>query len=185
MGRALRVETTVNNAGDFGLHTTLTADNWRALRRLDAATNALFLAAIDEGTGACPMPRHWSRSFSPASTMASGHPACASVSPGSWPCWPRSPPSPTSWAGSPTSPCGRRWRRCGTPGYTSAQASYDLRRLRLKGFIERVRGSQTYRVTSHGLRIAVFFTQLAARVVVPALSDLAALAYPKPPLREP
>lgn len=48
------------------------------------------------------------------------------------------------------------WR----PDYTSAQASYDLRRLRLKGFIERLDGTNTYRVTAHGLRIAAFFTQL-------------------------
>lgn len=71
------------------------------------------------------------------------------------------------------------------PGYTSAQATYDLRRLRLKGFVERVKGTNTYRVTAHGLRIAAFFTQLAARVVVPAMTDLAALARPRPPATRP
>jgi hypothetical protein len=40
-------------------------------------------------------------------------------------------------------------------------------------------------VTSHGLRIATFFTHLAARVVVPALTDLAQLARPKPPAPRP
>jgi hypothetical protein len=64
--------------------------------------------------------------------------------------------------------------------YTSAQASDDLRRLRLKGLIERIEGTNTYRVTGHGLRIAAFFTQLAARVVIPALTELAALARPPP-----
>ena len=67
------------------------------------------------------------------------------------------------------------------PDYTSAQASYDLRRLRLKGLIERIAGTHTYRVTAHGLRTATFFTQLAARVVIPALAELAALAQPHPP----
>jgi hypothetical protein len=71
------------------------------------------------------------------------------------------------------------------PGYTSAQATYDLRRLRLKGFVERVTGTNTYRVTAHGLRTAAFFTQLAARVVVPVLTDLAALARPKRPAPTP
>ena len=65
-------------------------------------------------------------------------------------------------------------------GYTSAQASYDLRRLRLKGFIERIDATNTYRVTAHGRRIAAFFTQLASRVVVPALTDLATIARPAP-----
>jgi len=71
------------------------------------------------------------------------------------------------------------------PGYTSPQASYDLRRLRLKGFIERIEGTNTYRVTAYGLRMAAFFTQLEARVVIPALTDLAALARPRPPAPTP
>ena len=69
--------------------------------------------------------------------------------------------------------------------YSSAQATYDLRRLRLKGLIERVDGSNTYRVTPHGLRVSAFFTQLATRVVVPALTDLADLARPSPPAPRP
>jgi hypothetical protein len=69
--------------------------------------------------------------------------------------------------------------------YTSAQASYDLRRLRLKGFIQRVDGTHTYRVTTHGLRMAAFFSQLAARIVIPNLTDLAALATPHPPATRP
>jgi hypothetical protein len=71
------------------------------------------------------------------------------------------------------------------PNYTSAQASYDLRRLRLKGFIERIDATNTYRITAHGLRIAAFFSQLAIRVVIPALTDLAALARPHPPVARP
>jgi len=73
------------------------------------------------------------------------------------------------------------WR----PEYSSAQASYDLRRLRLKGLLERVEGSNTYRVTPHGLRVSAFFTQLATRVVVPALTDLAELARPSRPAPRP
>ena len=38
--------------------------------------------------------------------------------------------------------------------YSSAQASYDLRRLRLKGLIERIEGSNTYRVTPQGFASA-------------------------------
>jgi hypothetical protein len=60
-----------------------------------------------------------------------------------------------------------------------------LRRLRLKGFIERVPGTNTYRVTKHGLRMATFLTHLATRVVVPALTDLARLARPHPSMPRP
>ncbi len=57
------------------------------------------------------------------------------------------------------------------PDYTAAQASYDLRRLRLKRLIERVEGTHSYRVTPHGRHMATFFTTLATRVVMPALPD--------------
>ena len=55
-GRALRVETTVNNASDFALHKTLSAENWNALRRAGADTNARFLAALGEGRPGLPDP---------------------------------------------------------------------------------------------------------------------------------
>ena len=64
-------------------------------------------------------------------------------------------------------------------GYTSRQATYDLRRLRLKGLIERVAGTHTYRVTVHGRAVATFLTRLAARIVIPILSELD--APPRPP----
>jgi len=64
------------------------------------------------------------------------------------------------------------------PDYSSGQASYDLRRLRLKGFIERIEGTNTYRVTALGRRMTTFLTKLAARVIVPALTELEALVRP-------
>lgn len=55
-GRALRVETTVNNATDFAVHKTLNTENWRALRRVGADTNARFLAALGEDQPGLPDP---------------------------------------------------------------------------------------------------------------------------------
>jgi hypothetical protein len=46
-------------------------------------------------------------------------------------------------------------------GYTSAQMTYDLRRLRLHGLITRLPGTHTYVTTPQGLRVAVFYTKLA------------------------
>ena len=48
------------------------------------------------------------------------------------------------------------------PGYSCAQATYDLRRLHLKGFIERVPGTNTYRVTNHGIGMSTFFKRHVA-----------------------
>ncbi|HEX2332119.1 MAG TPA: hypothetical protein VHI32_02980 [Burkholderiales bacterium] len=48
--------------------------------------------------------------------------------------------------------------------------TYDLRRLRLHGLIERIPKSHRYRVTDFGLRTALFFTRTYARVIRPGLS---------------
>ena len=50
--------------------------------------------------------------------------------------------------------------------YNSSKMSYDLRRLRLHGLIARQRATNTYTVTPVGIRVAVFYTKLQARVVV-------------------
>ncbi len=184
-GRALRVETTVNNAEDFDLHKTLSADNWRALRRLGADTNARFLAAIGEGQGGLPDPATVESVVLP--TVHDGQRA-----PGLRFGDPRTMALLASIAtfshvigGLTNKGLRAQMTVLWQPDYTSAQATYDLRRLRLKGFVERVSGTNTYRVTAHGLRIAAFFTQLATRVVVPAMTDLAALARPSPPAPRP
>src|SRR5438309_7772585 len=42
---------------------------------------------------------------------------------------------------------------------TQGQMTYQLRRLRLHGLIERQAGTHRYRVTDRGLRISLFFTR--------------------------
>jgi hypothetical protein len=53
---------------------------------------------------------------------------------------------------------------------TPGRMTYDLRRLRLHGLIQRIPKSHRYRVTSFGLRTALFFTRTYARVIRPGLS---------------
>jgi hypothetical protein len=54
--------------------------------------------------------------------------------------------------------------------YTSAQMTYDLRRLRLHGLITRLPGTHTYVTTPAGLRVAAFYTKLGTRVLAPLLA---------------
>jgi hypothetical protein len=61
---------------------------------------------------------------------------------------------------------------------TQGQMTYQLRRLRLHGLIERQPGTHRYRVTEHGLHMALFFTRSYARMVGPALAQLAQLPLP-------
>ena len=54
--------------------------------------------------------------------------------------------------------------------YTSAQMTYDLRRLRLKGLLERIGSSHRYRLTALGVRVVTFFTRLDKRIFRPGLA---------------
>ena len=53
--------------------------------------------------------------------------------------------------------------------YTRTQMTYDLRRLRLHGLIERIPHTNTYVTTSEGIRVAVFYTKLHRRILDPLL----------------
>ena len=52
------------------------------------------------------------------------------------------------------------------------QLTYDLRRLRLHGLIERLPKRHRYRVTDTGLRVALFETRLWARTLRPGLATV-------------
>ena len=58
------------------------------------------------------------------------------------------------------------------PGYSARQMTYDLRRLRRKGFIQRIPRTQRYQLTSQGRRLAVFLTKTYTRIVNPSLAEL-------------
>jgi len=56
----------------------------------------------------------------------------------------------------------------GLPAVTPGRMTYQLRRLRLHGLIARLPGTQRYRVTEPGLRLALFFTRSTRASSVPA-----------------
>jgi predicted MarR family transcription regulator len=53
--------------------------------------------------------------------------------------------------------------------YGQGQMSYDLRRLRLHGLIQRLPRRNTYHLTNDGIRVAVFYTKLQNRLLRPLL----------------
>ena len=53
---------------------------------------------------------------------------------------------------------------------TAGRMTYDLRRLRLHGVIERIPHTHRYQVTPFGLRVAMLFTRTYARVLRPGLA---------------
>jgi hypothetical protein len=64
-----------------------------------------------------------------------------------------------------------------------ATNTYDLRRLRLHGLVERLPKSHHYKVTDTGLRAAVFLSRAYARLLRPGLAAIAAEAPGPGPLR--
>src|SRR5262249_3443394 len=55
--------------------------------------------------------------------------------------------------------------------WTQGRLTYQLRRLRLHGLIERAPQSHRYTVTDKGLRVALWFTRCHARLFRPALGE--------------
>lgn len=63
---------------------------------------------------------------------------------------------------------------------TQGRMTYDLRRLRLHGMIERIPKTHRYHVTNFGLRAALYFTRVHARLYRPGVAQI--LATGPPPL---
>jgi hypothetical protein len=70
----------------------------------------------------------------------------------------------------------------GGTAYTVNQASYDLARLRRNGLIDRIPDTNRYRLTGEGLRFAIFYTKVHDRLLRPLLASDQPPA--PPPLRK-
>lgn len=55
---------------------------------------------------------------------------------------------------------------------TPGRMTYQLRRLRLHGMIQRIPKTHRYRVTEYGLRAALFFTRTYNRILRPGLAQV-------------
>ena len=64
--------------------------------------------------------------------------------------------------------------------YPAGKLTYDLRRLRLHGIIERIPRSHRYQLTADGLRVALFFSRTYARLLRPKLAEIMPAAPPIP-----
>ena len=62
--------------------------------------------------------------------------------------------------------------------YPIGPMTYDLRRLRLHGIIERIAHTHRYQLTPDGLRIALFFSRTYARLLRPKLAEIIPEAPP-------
>jgi hypothetical protein len=169
-GQALRTETTINNTRDFYIGKSL--HNLPALRKIGFQANRRLLETqrvthdclvaeeIFQQLN-CPRIIHEQRT----SALRFADPMVQAI----WNALLVFDLLPTGFS-------NRDLRRnlaalLGQPLYqfTQGRMSYQLRRLRLHGLIERIPKTHRYRLTSFGFRVAVFCTRAYARILRPGI----------------
>jgi len=167
-GRALRIETVVNAPGDLGCQRRL--HNLDELQAKARAANARLLAVQKAGQDcaistslfehvAQPSLQEGQRvsalRFGDPRVMALTGALCVLVH--------------TVVGFTNRSLCAQVSSLLDGP-YTSTQTTYDLRRLRLKGLIRRLDGTNRYLLTPEGVRVAAFYTKVHHRLLGPLLA---------------
>src|SRR6266511_1833821 len=174
LGRALRVETTINNSRDFKIGKRL--HNLPRLREFGFSANRRMLS-VQRVSHDCAMSEDaWNEVVRPivvgeqrASALRFDDPRVQALfavivmflfqTDGFTSSQLRAPLAQLLGIDSAT--------------ITRGRMTYDLRRLRLHGIVQRIRGTHRYRVTRDGLRIAVVFSRTWARLLRPGLSLVA------------
>ena len=181
LGRALRTETTINDTRDFGIGKRLT--NLPALREVGFCANRRLLRvqrlSHDPIQGATALATVTGPFTTATGARVAGlrlsdpraHALLATI------CVFRLHPHGFTHA-------DLRAHLAPQLGHdpdrmTSGQISYDLRRLRLHGLIERIPHTFRYRVSDTGLRCALFLTRAHTRLI---RAGLAELTDPEPPM---
>lgn len=170
-GRALRTETTVNDPYDFAVKRTLTAETWQQLTSIGDAVNERLMNTQLAACQCAPDPAALQAVVLPSSIDGQPAPGLRFGDPRVMAllaclcCWAHLFEGFTNR--------GLRELIAGLiPGYDARQMTYDLRRLRRKGLIQRVARSRRYTLTDHGRMIAVFLTKTHTRIVNPTLAEL-------------
>ena len=182
LGKALRTETTINDARDFGVAKGLS--HLPELKEIGFTASRRLLdvqrISHDPADGAAAMAALTQPVISPSGTRTAGMPITS----------PRVQALLAALCVFRLLPNGfthRDLRNCLapllglTPGaMTSGQLTYDLRRLRIHGLICRIPHSFRYQVTAAGLRQALFLTRLTQRFLIPGLAELTDPSPPAP-----
>lgn len=186
-GRALRTETVICDTRDFGIGRRLCAENWTALRDVGESANRRVLDAEAQDALPAPDVATFERVTRP-STTDDGH-----YAPGMRFGDPRVVALLASLLAFTFVIDGFTNRQLVARlaallpdrAYTSRHATYDLRRLRRKGIIERIPKTRRYRLTPLGRRTAALFTKAYGRVLTPGLTLLDSPLLANTPERHP
>lgn len=167
-GRALRIETVINKPSDVGCQARL--HNLNAIVAKGREVNARLLTVERAGQGCAIGSALFERIHQPyiregqrTGALRFGDPRAMALT-GALCCFVHAIAGFTnqSLRGLVAGLLGR--------DYTPTQMTYDLRRLRLHGLIQRVPRTNTYVLTPDGLRVAVFYTKVHARLLRPLIA---------------
>jgi hypothetical protein len=168
-GRAMRIETVVNDTKDLGVRRRL--EHFDELAAKARAINCRIVEAERVGQGTILASPAFERIAHPSLVDGRRAPALRFGDP-------RVQALAGALAYTLTAAVGITNRSLraqmpdlpGVSQYTTSQASYDLTRLRLKGLIERLPGRNVYHLTPTGQRFAVFYTKLHNRLLRPLMA---------------
>jgi hypothetical protein len=173
-GRALRTETTVNDTKDFGLKKSLTDSNLASLREIGFRANRQMLNVQRISHDPCLGHEAIVSMQSPVtvnSVRASALPLASEKTQALLQALPIFDLHANGFSNADLRQrlaplLGKRPEQL-TPG----QMTYHLRRLKVRGLIERIPKSHRYRVTDIGLRIALFYINAYDRLLRPGLAQ--------------
>lgn len=178
-GRALRTETTINNTRDFGIGKLL--KNLPELRQIGFQANRRLLdvqkishdCSIGEDAFArvvCPIQVQGQR----ASALRFGDPRVQAL----FSLLVLFSPQLRGFTNQEMRALLAQLLGLDSADYPVGTMTYDLRRLRLHGIIQRIPHSHRYQLTSDGLRIVLFFSRTYARLLRPKLAEIMPKAPP-------
>jgi hypothetical protein len=172
-GRALRTETTINNTYDFGVGRRL--KNLPALRQIGFAANRRVLQ-VEQLTHDCHIGAEAFDQLQQPAEVDGQH---ASALPFGQArvqallaavvlfCL-----QPEGFRNRQLRPLLAQLLGLSESDITPGRMSYDLRRLRLHGLLERIPKSHRYRLTTFGLKTALFYSRTYQRLLRRGLSEL-------------
>jgi hypothetical protein len=169
-GQALRTETTINNTRDFYVGKSLR--NLPALRKIGFEANRRLLE-IERITHDCILAEETFQQLNRpcivngqrASALRFADPMVQAI----WNALLVFDLLPTGFSNRDLRSNLAALRGQPVDDFTQGRMTYQLRRLRLHGLIERIPKTHRYRLTSFGFRVAVFCTRTYSRILRPGL----------------
>lgn len=182
LGKALRTETTINDTRDFGVPKGLS--HLPELKEIGFTASRRLLdvqrISHDPAEGTAALTALTSPVISPAGTRTAGLPITSNRVQALLAALCAFRLLPNGFASRDLRTHLAPQLGLAPEDMTSGQLSYDLRRLRIHGLIERIPGTFRYQLTPAGLQQATFLTRLTSRLLTTGLAQLAPAEPPAP-----